>query len=639
MKYSQDFIEKVRDASNIEEVISRHTQLNKKGGRLFARCPYPDHNEKTPSFSVSPEKQVYYCFGCKQSGNVFTFLRDIDGLSFPEAVEWLANRAGIALPEPDEFHGEDKEYRQQKRRQKSLNEINKVAAEYYQAQLRGLNANHPYRQYIANRNLTEDLIQGFGLGVSTEDWQGLVNHLTHKGCSLQDAEHLGLIRKRKDGKGFFDLYRSRLMFPIVSLSGHTLGFGARTFTDENPKYLNSPESDVFHKGKTFYGLNETAKYLRSLDEAIVVEGYMDLLALYEAGIQNVVASLGTALTDQHARGLVRYTKKGLTLFDGDRAGFTAAERSLAVFLKHGLRPRMLALPEGLDPDSFLQKYGVDLLREQIANAPDLFSYLLSEDLKTFKGQSSEKVRLFERHYAFLKEAQDRGLKALYLQELSEKLTISKEWVRQYLKNGGAISGARSMTRVGAAQTAPKKAESGDGDGRPGAGDLTQDEALGVKTEEVIKLNDPPRAELNLLNLALMREQYFKIIEENEIHAQFSDLGLRKTFSKASELYRQMPNKFDSLTALLVSAVQPSEMITRYMGPPLSEMDEKETEKLFEDCRLKVKEQYLQELSAQLQGRLHKVSSVEESQEILEQIMNIQRQRHGLKAKNNQGVEI
>lgn len=363
MKFSREFIDKVRDANSIVDVVSRQVALKKSGGQYLGLCPFPDHKEKTPSFSVSESKQLYYCFGCKKAGNIFNFVEAIMGMNFPEAVEWLARQARIPIPEGT--HADNQFRKSEDHEKRTLLAINDFATKYFSDELARSHSSDEIKDYLKARGISANTVKSFRLGYSLNHWDKLSSLMASHQIPLPKAESLGLIRHRKEGQeGYYDIFRHRLMFPILGLDGSCLGFGGRIIGEGEPKYLNSPESAVFHKGKIFYGLYESAKYIRAQDQVIVVEGYMDMLALFQAGIRNVVAPLGTALTSDQARLLKRFTRNVVMLFDGDSAGQMAAERSLPILLKEGLLPVGVTLPSDMDPDDFVQKYGASELQEK-----------------------------------------------------------------------------------------------------------------------------------------------------------------------------------------------------------------------------------------------------------------------------------
>lgn len=623
MRFSQDFIERVRESANIVDIIGQHTQLKRAGThRLVGLCPF--HSEKSPSFSVSEDKQMYYCFGCKKAGNVYTFIQDTQGLSFPEAVEFVAQRAGITLPkEVEATPAQARAFDEKKERIKLLQRINQFTAQFFQAVLKNAEyENNPVHEYLKQRGLTAETIEKFQLGYAHDNWEALVHAFTKKGVPLDAAEALGLIRRRSEGKsGHYDIFRHRLMFPIISPTGQVLGFGGRVLGDGQPKYLNSPESDIFHKGKVFYGLNESAKFIRVEDRVIVVEGYMDFLALYQAGVKSVVATLGTALTPDHARMLKRQTKNVIILFDGDDAGQDAAERSLPLLLQEGLIPRGLTLPDRLDPDDFVKKHGLQVLEDRLKNAPELFMMILERHLKGYRGTSAEKVALLDRMTPFVRSCADNRLKELYMRELAERLSVETAWVQRAVAGDKSHEPARRMnvSNVSDPKPGPEAAK---------PTDSGQNEPVPSK----IKVLKAPRAELYLLNIALTKDKYYQAVKESGVIEDLSHEGIKQVFARIEQLCRQMPSKFDNLTALLVSEVEPPETVSLHLQAPLVDLTEEGADKLIQDCTRKIKVAGLRFQSKQLRANL-RGQDQQEQLEKLEQIMNISRSRHSLNKDN------
>ncbi len=359
MRFPPETIERVREATDIVAVVSEHVQLKRAGRTWKALCPF--HQEKTPSFTVNPDRQIFKCFGCGEGGDVFRFLMEFEKLSFPEAVELLAGRAGIPLPKAA-WSGPEEE---------SVYPALEFAATLYRRELKGRTGG-PARAYLERRGLGEDVQERFGLGWAPPGWSNLLDAAGSK-FSAALLQRAGLVLQNDRG-GHYDRFRGRVIIPIRSALGRTIGFGARTLGDEEPKYLNSPETEVFVKGKVLYGLGEAKEALRGAEEALVVEGYMDALTLAQAGVGNVVASCGTAFTEDQARILRRYVERAVLLFDGDAAGIRAAWKSAAVFLGAGLMVRVLALPDAHDPDSFVRERGVEALRAGLAEAPGVVRF-------------------------------------------------------------------------------------------------------------------------------------------------------------------------------------------------------------------------------------------------------------------------
>lgn len=609
MKFSQDFIERVRESTNIVDVIGQVTQLRRAGtNRYTGLCPF--HNEKTPSFSVSEDKQFYHCFGCKKGGNVFSFVQETQGLNFREAVEYLAGRANIPIPKEALVTKDDAVKVDEKReREKLLYRINQFANSIFQKQLKDQGAASPVTQYLQKRGLTPETIAHFQLGYAIDDWENLVRACTRQNVPLNAVEGLGLIRKRGEGKsGHYDIFRDRLMFPIISPTGQVIGFGGRVLGDQQPKYLNSPESEIFHKGKVFYGLHETAKHIRVEDRVVVVEGYMDFLALYQAGLKPVVATLGTALTPDHARVIKRMTKRVIVLFDGDEAGQEAAERSLPLLLQEGLIPQALILPEGMDPDDFVKAKGLGVLEELLRLAPELFIVVLEKHLKGYRGTNAEKVAMVDKMAGHIRACSDRRLKELYIQEVAQRLGVENDWVLRAVSAGKPHEPNRFVGVSKEKETAPAPT--------PAAQD------------QKIKVLKPPPAELQLLNVALMKEKYFQLVIQSGVVESLLHEGIRDVFARAIQLYGQMPNKFDSLSALLVTEVDPPETVSLHLQSPLADLSEEGAEKLLNDCSRRIREAFLRAQSKQLRANL-RGQAPETQLEKLEQIMNIHRSRHSL----------
>ena len=342
-------------------MISEHVQLVKKGRNYSGLCPF--HDEKTPSFSVDPDRQFYHCFGCGVGGNVFKFIQEIDRVTFVEAVKFLAERAGIALPERsgpsrEEDAADDELYR-----------ANDLAQKYFHHLLLKDDVSASARTYLQTRGLTGETIARFGLGYAPPEWDALLKVAGRRDLNPQVLERAGLALPRPKGSGHYDRFRDRVTFPIANLSSRIIAFGARALqSDQEPKYLNSPETPIYHKGRVLYGLSDTRDAIRRRDAVLVVEGYMDLLSLVQAGVEHVAATSGTALTEDQCRTLARYARQVVLLFDGDAAGSTAAMRGLEVILGTGLDVRVVSLPTGHDPDSFVQEHGPEALLKRAENA-------------------------------------------------------------------------------------------------------------------------------------------------------------------------------------------------------------------------------------------------------------------------------
>lgn len=341
--FNQEILGDIRDRIPIVSFIGERIPLKKAGRNYKGLCPF--HQEKTPSFMASDEKQIFHCFGCGEGGDIFKFLMKFEGLSFAEAVRQLADRAGVMLPK-DAFAKDPDE--EMARKKKWCLRVNQVAAEYFFNALKGPSGGVA-RNYLKSRGILDETWTQLFLGYAEKGWDGLIRHLEEKKVPLELAEELGLLKRKSDSKGYYDFFRDRLMFPIISQRGEVIGFSGRALDandKEAAKYLNSPDSLIYHKSNCVYGLNAAADAIRKTDQVILVEGNIDLVSLHQAGFKNVVAPLGTALTSGHIRLLSRYSKNVVVIFDGDEAGSKASTRALPLFIEAGLTPRAVAMPDG-----------------------------------------------------------------------------------------------------------------------------------------------------------------------------------------------------------------------------------------------------------------------------------------------------
>ena len=429
--------ERIRDATDIVDLISEHVQLVKKGRNFSGLCPF--HDEKTPSFSVNPDRQFYHCFGCGAGGDVFRFVQEIDRVTFAEAVQFLAERAGIALPERsgpsrEKAAAEDELYR-----------ANDLAQKYFHHLLLNDEVGAGARTYLQTRGLTSETIARFGLGYAPPAWDALLKVAGRRGLSPQILERAGLALPRPKGSGHYDRFRDRVTFPIANLSNRTIAFGARALQpDQNPKYLNSPETPIYHKGRVLYGLSIARDAIRRQDSVLVVEGYTDLISLAQAGIQHVVATAGTALTEDHGRLLARFARQLVLLFDGDAAGDAAAMRALEVLFGTSLDVRVVSLPSEHDPDTFVQAHGPEALLNQAENARSVLDFYLGRlaqqhDLSSIEGKGRA-VETFKPLLAKLNKPQDAVRRDLLLREVAQRLAVDE----QALRDGVRASMRRSQ---------------------------------------------------------------------------------------------------------------------------------------------------------------------------------------------------
>ena len=437
-RINREIIEEVRAAANIVDVVGSHVSLRKRGKNYLGLCPF--HGEKEPSFTVSDEKQIFHCFGCGASGSVFDFLMRSRNLSFAEAVKELANRFSIPLPQRQET-GREKRMRELAER---LRHVNELAAAYFNQVLLDENTGAMALTYLQSRGMGPEIIQDFQLGYAPQSWDGLKRYLLGRKVDLKTAVQAGLLVKKSE-RDCYDRFRHRLMFPIKDMRGRTVAFGGRALDEENPpKYLNSPETPIFHKGRTLYGLATAREACRRHKEALVVEGYFDLLALYNQGFQHVVAPLGTALTLHHVRLLSRLAPQAVLVFDGDQPGMRAAMRSLELFLREKVPARLLALPEGMDPDDFLAEKGREPFASLLEEARPLMEIFLEQSLAEYDGSVEGRLKVVRQVTPMLKLLDSRVTQEGYLRLLDQRLGVSEEvlWAELGMDRTSRVVAAR-----------------------------------------------------------------------------------------------------------------------------------------------------------------------------------------------------
>lgn len=380
MAFSPAFLDELNNRNPIEEVVGQYVALTRRGSNLFGLCPF--HGEKTPSFSVAPEKGIYYCFGCHKGGSVINFIMEIENLSYPDAVRFLAKRAGLEIPED----GQDQaRYRKKER----LWALCKDAARFFHACLKTPQAEQA-RAYAQGRGLAQATITRFGLGFAPNAWTSLMDAMTAKGYSKEELLEAGLVLQNKDKGTLYDRFRNRLMFPIIDVRGNVIGFGGRVMDDSTPKYLNSPETLIFNKRRNLFAMNFVKK--SKLGYIILTEGYMDAIALHQYGFDCAVASLGTSLTQEHADMLSKYTDEIVLTYDGDAAGQNATQRAIPMLEKTGLHVRVLRMRDAKDPDEYLKKFGADRFRLLLEDSESQAEYRLrSLQMKFDLTQDAQKV--------------------------------------------------------------------------------------------------------------------------------------------------------------------------------------------------------------------------------------------------------
>jgi DNA primase len=415
LQVSEEVIQKIKEQNDIVDIISEDVRLKKSGRNYMGLCPF--HNDKSPSFSVSSEKQIYKCFSCGEAGNVFTFVMKYKKLTFVEAAKYLAAKANIPL------QIENSENSKISRKKELLYKINVEAARYY---FSNLQRNRTAKDYFLKRGIKEETIKRFGLGYSNDEWQGVINYLRRKGYKNDLLLEAGLVSKSEKSGNIYDKFRNRVMFPVFDVRGKVIGFGGRVLDDSKPKYLNSPETMVFQKGINLYGLNFAVKNKLQEDYIIIVEGYMDLIALHQYGITNAVASLGTALTVNQVRLLRRYVNKVIISYDADVAGQTATLRGLEILRSAGLDVKVLTVPEGKDPDEFVRNNGKDAFLRLINEALPLIDYKIKRAAQGIDLKNQNDLIEYGEKFAEILADLNPIEKDVYIKKISEETSIKEQ---------------------------------------------------------------------------------------------------------------------------------------------------------------------------------------------------------------------
>ncbi len=422
-------ISEIKHIADILEIISDAVTLKKAGRNYLGLCPF--HSEKTPSFTVSPDKQMFYCFGCGEGGNVFTFVMKQEGIAFPEAVRFLARRYGIVIVDQTMSPG----FKKQVDERELLFQINRQAMEFFHHTLLNPKTGTPALSYLTRRGLPSTIIADFKLGYVQPGWSHLTDYFSQKGVSSSLVEKAGLISRRQSGSGYYDRFRDRIIFPIFNIHHQVAGFGGRVMDDSLPKYLNSPETALYSKSRSLYGLFQAKPFCRQTGEVFIAEGYMDLLSLHLHGIQNSVATLGTAMTEEHIRLLKGVSQKITLVYDSDLAGIKAAQRCIELFKAHHQLEdiRILVLPEGHDPDSYLQQFGPESFRNAARDATGVFSFLMDVAIKKHGLSLEGKLRIIKEMQEPLSTLTDGLTRISAIKEISERTGIDESAIQEKIR--------------------------------------------------------------------------------------------------------------------------------------------------------------------------------------------------------------
>jgi len=564
--FPKEKLAEIRNRANIVEVISEYVTFKKVGRNYIALCPF--HSEKTPSFNVSPEKQIFYCFGCQKGGDVIAFFQEINNLSFVEAVTELARRYGVSLPSPSSYPKETE--------REVFLEINDKVRDYFHQLLMERPEGERGRKYLTQRGIKPEIWRIFKLGYAPDGWDNLVNFLNQKKIPLELSRRLGLVVAKKEG-GYFDCFRDRIIFPIFNLNGRTIGFGARVVVPEgNPKYLNSSDSIIYRKRDSVFGLPITRNSIIKDDRVIIVEGYFDLLTLFQAGINSVASPLGTALTSGHIQTLKRFTSNFFVVFDADEAGNKAALRSLEMFLDEGISPRVVILPPDFDPDEFVQQKGKEYFQKKLESAPFLIDYFIDKMIKIKKGNLPEgKVAAAKEILPIIFRIKEPIIQDDYIRKLSEKLEVKEERIRQWEK----FSLASNYQKGKVPFSQP----------------------------------DENRREEFLLALILQHPEFIPIVAKTKIAEDIENQFFRPIFDKIISLYHET-DKFELSNLTDYLDKERSNLVARLS---IKEEAFGNIAESLKDCILQIKKNKIKSLKAELTRKIKKAQDNHDVQQIQE----------------------
>lgn len=575
--FQEDIISEIRQRASILEVVSDYVNLKKAGKNYKGLCPF--HSEKTPSFMVNEEKQIFHCFGCGEGGDVFSFMMKIGQLTFPQAVEALAKRYGVKLIRRDV----SKTQKEELARREILFQINHLASEYYHHLLTQKKEGEKGRKYLAQRGISQEIVQHYRLGYASERWGGLVEFLLEKKMPLERAWQLGLIfpkKKRDDSnqkEGWYDAFRNRIIFPIFDLHERVVGFGGRLIGEGLPKYINSSESEIYHKGEILYGLPEAKRYISEKDCVIIVEGYFDLLTLHQFGLKNSVATLGTALTQNHLYLLKRYTKNIILLFDPDQAGTQAALRTLPLFLEEGLVPKVVILPQGEDPDTFIRKGNVSTFEKMVVEASPLIDFSLNRLFKVYDFKSIDgKVKIAEEGMKLIQKIPEKIRRDFYVKILAERLEVSESTLHE-------IISSLSKDRTGPS----------------------------TPVSQLPSLEQFPKAEEMLIRLLIHHPELIPMVSKEGVLHEFENPILKRLGLTLEDLYKEkerldLPEVLEGLEKDL------SERLRKYVFEETG-IERNHLEKVLKDCIQKIHQRKLKREGKELLKRIQEMEKKREAE--------------------------
>lgn len=505
---NDNVLDEIRDRADIVDLIGEYVDLKRSGSNYMGLCPF--HSEKTPSFSVSPSKSIFKCFGCGVGGDVITFVMKRENLSFPEAVEFLADKYNVRL---EVYKDENKEAREKRNR---LYEINREAGLHF---LKNYEASQKTQLYLKNRMLSDKTIRSYGIGYSKDSWTDLYDHLTKMGYREDELLELNLISKSKNGN-YIDRFRDRVMFPIINRNNRIIGFGARAFGDEKPKYLNSRETPIFHKGSNVFNINIISRE-STRERIILVEGYMDVISLYNSGINYSVASLGTSLTIDQANIIKKMAKDIYICYDSDSAGINATSRAIDIFLQAAVKPKIIELEGGLDPDDFIKKYGIEGFENKIKSAISYIEFKIKKLKENFNLEDSEGLSNFTIDSAkILSSIKNPIERDIFVKDFSRKYNISYTAIENYINY---------LNRNKLKETKREKFK--------------------VKKNTNVVKSNKARAQEELLSYSLLDNDIYKYIKNKIEVFYFTNAMTRAVFEEIPRLYEEEMEVRDFLSLL------------------------------------------------------------------------------------------
>lgn len=453
MRFPKTFIDDLRNQADILRVVGDFVSLKKKGNNYWACCPF--HHEKTPSFAVNPSKGLFKCFGCGKGGNVFDFVMEVEGGSFFEAVKTIAEKSGVALPAATD----SRELAEKDRQRAELLQINQWATQFFEQNLIETSEGRRALEYLTERGVSEETRKAFRLGYAPNSWDAMGNFLRSRGATRPQIERSGLVSIKDSGAHFYDRFRGRLMFPISDTQGRVVAFGGRILGEGEPKYLNSPETAIYTKGQHLFGLNHSRDQIRLRGYGILVEGYLDFLIPFQFGVKNLVASLGTALTENQVRLLGRYARKIIVNFDPDAAGVAATKRSLEMLLAEGFKVNVLTLPDNLDPDEFIRARGADSYYKLLKHSQNFLDYIVAQAISANdQSHPRGKVETINAILPYLRLVKDRIERAEHFERIADRLKIDARYLREEFKKAAETRQERVSERTVAATVTVKPAE-------------------------------------------------------------------------------------------------------------------------------------------------------------------------------------